>query len=345
MRKWPDTKGAGRGLVVDVHAHFASRRADAIGLPHRTAPDEPTLAAISGESRRRWERHIASIDERIHGELDVRLQEMDAMGVDVQIISPTALQYFYYLEPELGRQTSQMINDDLIELTAKMPDRLVPMGTVPLQQTEFAIAELERCVNVLGMRAIVISTQVNGEELSIDRLRPFFARIEELDVVLFMHPLGFTDGRRLRKHYFINSIGNPLESTIAIAHLIFDGVMDEFPNLKICVAHGGGYLAQCPGRLNRTANPEYTDHVFSQLPSEYLRRLYFDTVVYDSMEIENLVRRWGADRILLGSDWPYPMGEKNPLALLQSCSLSDSERDKVAGRNAARLFNFPGENV
>jgi len=320
-----------------MHCHFTSRRADDLAIPLRKAENEPTLAAISGTSHQKWAGHIDSLEDRVRGS-EIRLREMDEMGIDIQIVSPGPMSYYYYLEPEIGREASRMVNDDLMTLVEGHPDRLSPMGTVPLQHTEFAIAELNRCVNELGMRAIEISTHVNGEELSIDRLRPFFARVEELGVVLFIHPLGFTDGRRLRKHYFINSIGNPIESTIALAHLIYDGVLDAYPDLKICVAHGGGYIAQCIGRLDHTATPEYTDHVFSQLPSEYLKRLYFDTVVHDPMEVENLVRRWGADHILLGSDWPYRMGETDPIGLLDRADLTREQRDAIAGANALQLF-------
>jgi len=332
-------KGDGQSLVIDMHCHFMSRRADDIAIPLRKAENEPTLAAIGTDSTKKWAGHIDSIDARIRGRT-LRLEEMDAMGVDIQIVSPGPMQYCYYLEPEIGRQVSSIVNDDLVEMVSGQPDRLKAMGTVPLQQTEFAIAELNRCVGELGMRAIEISTHVNGEELSIARLRPFFARAEELGVVLFIHPLGFTDGRRLAKHYFINSIGNPLESTIAVAHLIYDGVLDQFPGLKFVVAHGGGYIAHCVGRLDHTATPEYSDHEFPQLPSDYLKRFYFDTVLHDPIEIENLVRRWGAERVLLGSDWPYRMGETDPVGLLDRCALNKFDRDAIAGRNAAQLFGL-----
>ena len=328
-----------RPLSVDMHCHFTSRRADDLAIPLRKNESEPTLAAIGGESREKWAGHIDEIEQRIRGS-ELRLREMDEMGIDVQIVSPGPMQYFYFLDPETGRTASRMVNDDLIELVGANPDRLAPMGTVPMQHTEFAVAELERCVRDLGMRAIEISTHVNGEELSIERLRPFFKRAEELGVVLFIHPLGFTDGRRLSKHYFINSIGNPLESTIAVAHLIYDGVLDQFPGLKFVVAHGGGYIAQCVGRLDHTATPEYTSHEFLKLPSEYLKRFYFDTVVHAPIEIENLVRRWGADHVMLGSDWPYRMGETDPVGLLDRCRLNKGERDAIVGLNAAQLFGI-----
>ena len=326
-------------LTIDMHCHFTSQRADDLVLPTRKPENEPTLAAVAGDAQKKWATHIDSLDERLRGH-EKRMHEMDAMGIDVQIVSPGPMSYFYYTEPEMGRAASRMVNDDLAELIAHEPERLFAMGTVPLQQTEFAIAELERCVNDLGFRGIEISTHVNGEELSIPRLLPFFAKAEELGVPLFLHPLGFTDGRRLKKHYFINAIGNPIESTIAVAHLIFDGVLDDYPGLKICVAHGGGYIAHYVGRLDHINDPEYAERPLKKMPSEYLKDLYYDTVLHNPTEIEHLVERWGAEHVLLGSDWPYRMGETDPVGLLGECALTDEQFAQIAGRNAARFFGI-----
>jgi aminocarboxymuconate-semialdehyde decarboxylase len=217
---------------------------------------------------------------------------------------------------------------------------------VPLQHPEFAVAELERCVKRLGMRAIEINTNVNGTELAEAGLDAFFAKAEEWGVLLFIHPLGFTDGRRMAKYFFINTMGNPIESTLAVGHLIHGGVLDRHPGLKICVAHGGGYIAHYIGRLDHTYDqrPEVRVNM-SRRPSDYMRQLYFDTVVYDPAEIEQLVRRWGADQVLMGTDWPYGMGERDPVGLLDRCAaIPDNERDKIAGLNAAKLFGLKVPN-
>jgi aminocarboxymuconate-semialdehyde decarboxylase len=330
-----------RRLNVDVHCHYTSRRADDFALPHRKANSEAMLAFAGGSERSQHTEDIKALDQRIRG-TERRLAEMDAMGVDVQIISPGPMQYFYWLEPELGREASRMVNDDITEIAARHPDRLVAMGTAPLQHPEFALAELERCVKKLGLRAMEINTCVNGTELSQAGLDKFFAKVEEYGVVLFIHPLGFTDGGRMARHFFINTIGNPLESTLAIGHLIHDGVLDRYPGLKICVAHGGGYIAHYIGRLDHTY--EHRPEVHKQMskpPSAYMRQLYFDTVLYDPAEIEQLARRWGAEHVLMGTDWPYNMGERDPIGLLRRCTaISEADREKIAGRNAAELFGI-----
>ena len=332
----------GRSLTVDIHCHYTSQRADNLAHPLRKPENEATLAVVSEQERERHARYIKSLDQRIRG-AELRLAEMDAMGIDVQVISPGPMQYFYYLDAEMGRAASRMVNDDITEISARHPGRLVPMGTVPLQAPQLAVEELTRCAKPPGMRAVEIATNVNGEELSEKKFEVFFAKAEELGVLVFIHPLGFTDGKRLSRYTFNNVIGNPLESTIAIGHLIFDGVLERHPGLKVCVAHGGGYIAHYIGRMDHVyaCRPEVRVNI-SQKPSAYLKRLYFDTVQYDPIEIENLVRHWGCEHVLLGTDWPYNMGEYDPVGLLARCKgLKAAERKKIAGLNAAQLLGIP----
>jgi len=328
-------------ITVDIHCHFTSKRADELALPLRPTSAEATLAVVSPAERERHRLYIDTLEARIRG-ADERLEEMDEQGVDVQVVSPGPMQYFYWAEPEMGRTLARMVNDDLAALCAKHLDRLVPMGTVPLQNVEMAVAELVRIKGELGMRAVEVSTNVGGKELSDPSLAAFWAKAEELDMLVFLHPLGFTDGKRLGRHHFNNIIGNPLESAIAVGYLIYDGVLERHPGLKICVAHGGGYAAHYIGRFDHswTARPEDRGAI-SQKPSEYMKRLYFDTVQYDPVEVEHLVRRWGAHHVLMGTDWPYAMGEADPVGLLHRCTgLSDVERDRIAGLNAAELLGI-----
>ena len=333
------TRRSGYTLTVDIHCHFTSKRADEMALPLRPQAAEPTLAVVTPAERERHARYIESLDGRIRG-TDKRLAEMDEQGVDVQVVSPGPMQYFYWTEPEMGRSLSRMVNDDLAEICARNPERLKPMCTVPLQNAEMAVAELVRCHKDLGMRAVEISTNVNGGEISDPRLEAFWAKAEELDMLVFLHPLGFTDGKRLGRHNFNNVIGNPLESAIAVGYLIYDGVLDRHPGLKLCVAHGGGYAAHYIGRFDHSWSSRPNERAGAKKkPSEYVSRLYFDTVQYDPIEVENLVRRWGADRVLMGTDWPYTMGEKDPVGLLDRCTALDhAARDKIAGLNAAKLL-------
>jgi aminocarboxymuconate-semialdehyde decarboxylase len=216
------------------------------------------------------------------------------------------------------------------------------MGTVPLQHTEFAVAEMRRCVNSLGMRGIEICTSVNGEELAQPRLEPFFAAAEELGILLFLHPSGFSEGRRLAKHYFNNVIGNPLDSTVAIGHLVFEGVLDRYPGLKVCVAHGGGYIPPYAGRMDHAyaARADCRERL-KRKPSDVIKTLYFDTMVFEPDQLEFLVGKYGSDHVLLGTDYPYDMGESDPVGLVnRTPNLTAQDRARIRGLNAARLLGI-----
>jgi len=286
-------------------------------------------------------RQLSDIESKMQS-LDERLADMDAMGIDVQAVSISPYQFFYWAEAEVGRGVSRMMNDHLAEIAARRPERFVALGTLPMQDTGMAVAELERCVKDLGMRGVEISTNVRGDELSDPRLDKFFAKAEDLDVLIFIHPDGFTHGERFQDHYFQNLIGHPIESTLAISHLIFDGVLDRYPGLKICVAHGGGFLPAYAGRMEHAfhGRADCRQHI-AQPPSEYLRRLYFDTMVFEPDQLAFLIGKYGADHVLLGTDYPYDMGESDPLGLVgRVAGLDEAGRTAVLGGNAAQLLRL-----
>lgn len=330
-------RARGRHLVVDIHAHLnvaaaeARIRQDMPQLPRGLPFSCPASDAVNG-------RMFAQIGSRLNGVTE-RIEDMDRLGVDVQAISPNPGQYYYFAAPELGRELSVMINDAIAEACASVPDRLVGIGTVPLQDTQMAIAEMRRAVNDCGLRGIEIGTNIGGRDLSDPALRPFFAAAEDLGVLLFMHPLGFTQGERLSDHYLNNLIGNPLESTIALSHLIFGGVLDAHPGLKICVAHGGGYLPAYAGRMDHAfrAREDCRQHIARE-PSSYLRHLWFDSLVFDRSQLDYLVATYGADHVCMGSDYPFDMAEPDPVGFLDQ--LHEDARAKVLGLNAASLLNL-----
>jgi aminocarboxymuconate-semialdehyde decarboxylase len=237
-----------------------------------------------------------------------------------------------------------MVNDRLAEIVATWPERFVALGTVPLQQVDLAVAELERCVKELGLRGVEINPSVNGMDLTDPQLKleKFFAKAQALDVVIFMHPIGFTQGARLVDHYFNNVIGNPMETTIAASHLIFDGVMQRHPKLKIVLPHAGGYLAHYWARMDHgyRARPDCRT-VIKRPPSSYLGKMYFDTITFDPGMLRLMIDRFGPGHVLLGTDYPYDMGEEDPLALIGSVrGLKRAEKDMIEGGNAARLLKI-----
>ena len=241
----------GRSLCVDIHCHYLNRDAAAKAAHLDPAQYEPSVKFANALTR---EVNVKQMQDRAPklSTIEVRLKDMDRMGIDVQAVSPAPNQTYYWAEPGLGAELARMVNDRLAEITATWPDRFVALGTVPLQNVDLAVAELERCIKQLGLRGVEINPSVNGMDLTDSRLNleRFFAKAQALDAVIFMHPIGFTHGERLMDHYFNNVIGNPLETTVAASHLIFDGVLERHPKLKIVLPHAGGYLAHYWARMD-----------------------------------------------------------------------------------------------
>jgi len=330
-----------RSLVVDIHCHVQTPAAARLIEPV-FSPDRDPLFKFSSEKTREVNRKQVETVREMITSTERRLAEMDKMGIDVQAISVAPPQYCYWTEPELGREITRAVNDNIASIVAAHPDRFVGLGHLPMQAPQLALAELDRCAKSLGMRGVELCTNVNGKDLAEKEFAPVFARLEELGMVVFLHPGGFTQGERLSEHYLNNVIGNPLESTIAVSHLIFGGVLDRHPKLKVVVAHGGGYLGSYPFRMDHAwrARPDCRVNI-KRKPTDYLRRLYFDTIVFDPRALGHLVDLWGADHILLGTDYPYDMGDYDPLGAIKAVKkLKAAERDAIAGGNAARLLGI-----
>ena len=327
----------GKHLVVDIHCHLNVATADALVRSQVTNPPNP-LAFMSPASKAMNGRLFAAIGSKLNG-VDERISDMDRLGIDVQAISPSPGQYYYFAPPELGRDASRLINDGIAEAVARHPDRLAGMGTVPLQNPAMAITEMRRCVTDLDLRGIEIGSNVDGRELAGADFQPFFAAAEELGILLFMHPLGFTHGQRLAEHYLDNIIGNPIESTIALSHLIFGGVIERHPGLKLCVAHGGGYLPGYWGRMDHAyrAREDCREHICRE-PSSYLRQVWLDTLVFDQDQLAALVRSHGAERLCLGTDYPFDMAEPDPVGF--HARLDEEAKRRILGLNAAELMGL-----
>jgi aminocarboxymuconate-semialdehyde decarboxylase len=275
-------------------------------------------------------------------DVETRLADMDRLGIDIQVISPSPGHFVYAAPPEVARDSAKLVNDHIASLVAKHPKRLMGMGTVPLQDCDMAVAELERTVNELGFRGVEICTNVKGVDLTRAGLEKFFARVEELGILIFMHPFGTSLVGRMSDHYFPNTIGHPLESALAVGQLIFDGYLERFPKLKVCIAHGGGYIPAYWGRFEHAYahRPDCRVNI-KKPPSHYLKKLHFDTVVFFEQELKHLIETWGAERVMLGTDYPFDMAEPDPVGFLNRVKgVSGKDMALVAGGNAQRLLGI-----
>lgn len=334
---------SGKRFNVDMHCHYQNNEVAAMAAPLNPFQNEPSIIYANQLTR---DVNMKQMKDRANklSDITTRLKDMDRMEIDMQIVSPSPSQYYYYAEADFGLELSRASNDRIAEIVATTPDRFAGMCTVPLQNPKMAIKELERCVNKLGMRGVEICTNVNGIDLADKRLGldKFFAKAEELGIVIFMHPMGFTHADRMTDHYFNNIIGNPLESTLAVSHLIFGGVLDRYPKLKFVVAHGGGYLAHYRARMDHgwKARPD-SSTIIKKKPSSYLKKFYFDTITFDTGMLNSLIELYGAKHVLMGSDYPYDMADDTPVQSVNSIEdVTAADRKLILGGNASRLFNL-----
>jgi len=321
------------GVAIDIHAHVTVPEAVAFVTPHLNPMTIPAVRFATAETNAINRQQEAERGGRLRA-YDDRQKDMDEMGVDVQL--------YFSLPTEVAVPAARKVNEGMAAFVAGKPDRFVGIGTVPLQDVQAAVAELEHCMHVLRLKGVEILTYVNGRELSDPGFEPFWARAEQLGALMMIHPVGFSDGARLSRFYFNNVIGNPLDTTVAIHHLIFDGVLVRYPNLKILAVHGGGYAAAYAGRMDHAWGARSDARgTLPEPPSTYLRKIYFDTVVFTPHQLEALVRTFGGEHVLMGTDYPFDMGEYDPLAHIAAVDAFDAAtRAAIAGGNAKRLLSI-----
>jgi aminocarboxymuconate-semialdehyde decarboxylase len=331
-----------KSTTIDMHAHIAVPRAAEFMKPHLDPSTIPLAHFSSAETKAVSAKQEGDIRSRITGNYDERFADMDAMGVDVQLVMPPPPQCYHTVALEYAVPAAQMVNDGIAEFVSKHPDRFIPTGTVPMQDGNEAAKELERCMTKLKFKGVEILTNVAGRELSDPAFAPFWKKAEELGALVIIHPNGFTEGKRLSRFYFNNILGNPLETTLALHYLIFDGVLERHPNLKLFAMHGGGYLGAYSGRIDHGWGARSDCQAdLPKPPTEYLKRVYFDTVVFTPHQLEALVKTFGPDRILMGTDYPFDMLEHDPIGHIASVETFDAmTRTALAGGNAKTLLGM-----
>ena len=326
--------------TIDLHSHILP----ASVVEAIDAEPDTFSAHIEGEGKSRHVVHDQGFayplfDEFVESE--AKIQAMDRKNLDVSVLSPPPTLFYYWTDGKTGSKIAQLINDGIAEFVGTIPERFRGMGTVPMQDAEAAVSELDRVAEEHGFRAVEIGTSVEELQLADEKFRSFFERAQELDVLVFTHPYYVGAKQGLEDYYLTNLIGNPLDSTIMVANLALSGRLDEFPRLKLCIAHGGGFVPYQIGRLEHgfKVRPE-TRAKAETPPFELVRRLIFDTIVFNPRALRYLIDLVGADHVVLGSDAPFDMGDEDPLGAVDAVpDLTDEEREKIVSQTTRSLLN------
>jgi aminocarboxymuconate-semialdehyde decarboxylase len=271
-----------------------------------------------------------------------RIAAMDAQGIDVEALSINP--FWYKADRDQASEVVRINNEGLAELCASAPERFVAFASVALQFPDLAVQQLEHAVKKLGLRGAAVGASCAGDEFSDPKFHPFWAKCEELGVLVFLHPQGTPDlARRLKGNGILeNVIGNPLDTTIALSHLIFEGTLDRFPGLKICSAHGGGYIASYMDRSDRGCMtfPDRCTHNLKKKPTEYLKQLYYDALIFTPEALRHLAANVGSSQIVMGTDYPYPWDDKTVDHIMNTPGFSDEEKIAMLGGTAAKLLKI-----
>jgi len=274
-------------------------------------------------------------------DLPRRIAAMDAAGVDVQVLSSWIDLTAYALEPDAGSRYARMFNESLAATVATAPDRFRALATVPLQAPARAAAELRHAVTSLGLVGAEIATTVDGRELDDPELAPFWSAAEELRAIVVVHPYASLAGRNVSRYNLNNLVGNPAESTIAVAHLVHGGVLERHPELRVVLVHGGGFAPYQMGRWDRgyAAAADGAEANLNRPPSEWLRQMWFDTVLHSPASLRFLLDAVGIEQVVLGSDYPFRMGDPEPVATVRAVAgLEGKDLERVLSGNLATLL-------
>jgi aminocarboxymuconate-semialdehyde decarboxylase len=325
--------------AIDVHAHILSDETmgllqealPSLGVKHTSIDADFGVLEVAGTAYRPFPR--GGFD------LDRRLKDMDLAEVDMQVVSNTPQTFLYNIDPDITATASRIQNDQIAKLVAERPDRFMGLATLPMQAPERAAQELDRAMRQLGLKGCQIGSNINGKNLDDPALAPLWKVADELSAFIMVHPTQVAGADRLKSYYLANLIGNPLDTTIAAASLVFGGVIERYPAIKFFMVHGGGFTPYQAGRWSHgwevRAEPKVN---LKEPPDAAIGRLYFDTILHGKPALEFLVATFGASHVLLGSDYPYDMGTLECVRQVRALSIPEADRATILGGLALDLL-------
>lgn len=330
------TKGKKKIMVIDMHSHMEVPEAEAM-LPEKPSVISSPMSAASAAHQQRL---VALLKDQLENP-ERRIADMDKAGIGMTILSMAPSQMFYHLEGSLAIEVVRKQNERIAAVVQKYPERFLGMANVPLQNPGIAAAELERAVKELKMKGVQIASNVQGQYLGEPKFLPFFEKAATLDVPIFIHPTNVAGADRTKFFYFNNLIGNPLDTTITAGQLIFSGIFDRFPTLKIVLAHAGGML---PYNIDRWGHawkvrPECQEFI-KKSPVEYMKKFYYDTISHGPATLRFLISRVGVERVVMATDYPYDMGDLDPLRSIKGAKLTAQVTEKIVSRNVKALYKI-----
>ena len=330
-------------MKIDVHSHFIPR--ECLGL---TDAKGRTYGPTIGKDASGQE--VMVVGGRSFGPIisqlcdpERRLRDIERMGLDMQVISILPFSFFYDIDPDLCLTFCRRANDGIAQIVRAYPGKFVGIATVPMQNVRRAIPELERSVECLGLRGVEIGSNIAGKNLDEQEFWPFYAKVQALDVPIYVHPTNVAGADRMQKYWLRNLVGNPLETSLAIGNIIFGGILEDFPELKFLFSHAGGFVPFIRGRLDQGYRAVAECQSIPKPPSEYLKLMYFDTVIFFGPALAYLVDTVGPHRVVLGSDYPFDMMDLDPVATVRNApAISPASKEMILGRNAFHLLKLTG---
>ncbi|MFL4981755.1 MAG: amidohydrolase family protein [Xanthobacteraceae bacterium] len=325
--------------AIDVHAHILSDETmrllqealPSLGVKHTATDADFGVLEVAGTAYRPFPRG--------GWDLDRRLEDMDTAEVDMQVVSNTPQTFLYKLDAQITATTSRIQNDQIAKLVSERPDRFMGLATLPMQAPELAAQELARSMRQLGLKGCQIGSNVNGKNLDDPALAPLWKIADELSAFIMVHPTQVAGADRLKSYYLANLIGNPLDTTIAAASLVFGGVVERYPAIRFFMVHGGGFAPYQAGRWSHGWQVRDEPKVnLKQPPDAAIRRLYFDTILHGKPALEFLVATFGASHVLLGSDYPYDMGTLECVRQVRALSIPEADRATILSGLALDLL-------